>query len=99
MALVLEILSGALVGGEMNDKHNGRNWGCLVAAIDPALFGSQKAFASRVQQVVDRVKGAQKEEGVQEILMPGERGFREAGMLSVSSCILSGSYKECVACL
>lgn len=81
LSLVLEILSGALVGGEIEDKHNAKNWGCLIAAIDPALFGQKEAFLHKVQQIVARVKNAKREEGVSEILLPGERGFREAGTL------------------
>lgn len=82
MALVLEILSGALVGGAMESKHASKNWGCLVAAMDPALFGDKAAFSQRVQQIVKRIKGARIEKGGQEVLLPGERGFREAGTTS-----------------
>ena len=85
MALILEILSGALVGGAMEDKHGSKNWGCLVAAVDPGLFGDRAAFADRVQLAVSRVKGARKQEGCQEILLPGERGFRQAGKNSSRS--------------
>ena len=79
MALVLEVLSGALVGGAMESKHASKNWGCLVAAIDPSLFGDRASFSKRVEQISKRVKGARKEEGGQDILLPGERGYREAG--------------------
>ena len=77
--MVLEILSGALVGGSMEDKHNAKNWGSLVLAFDPGMFGSKKSFQTRVQQLINRVKSARREDGVTEILLPGERGFREAG--------------------
>ena len=84
MALILEILSGALVGGAMENKHASENWGCLVAAIDPGLFGDKASFSQRVEQIVKRIKGAKKEKEGQDILLPGERGYREAGSPSSS---------------
>lgn len=80
LAFVLEVLSGALVGAAVEDKQNARNWGCLVAAIDPAAFGSPEGFTERVQQLAARVKGARKEPGVRQVLLPGERGYAEAGV-------------------
>ncbi len=89
MALIFEILSGALVGGAMEDKHAANNWGCLVAAIDPALFGDAASFSQRVQQVVKRVKQAKKEEEGQDIFLPGERGFNEASKDPGAAWIIS----------
>jgi LDH2 family malate/lactate/ureidoglycolate dehydrogenase len=79
LALIFELLSGALVGGSMENKAASKNWGCLVAAVDPALFGDAEDFTQRVEQMAGRVKGARREEGVAEIMLPGERGYREAG--------------------
>ena len=79
LALMVELLAGALVGGAVQEKQHSRNWGCLVAAVDPACFGSPEEFATRVCQTLAGVKGARREAGVHEILIPGERGYREAG--------------------
>ena len=79
LSLMVELLAGALVGGAVQDKKQSRNWGCLVAAVDPACFGSPEEFAARVRQTIARVKDARREAGAHEILIPGERGYREAG--------------------
>lgn len=78
LAFVLELLSGALVGGAIKDKKNAWNWGCLVAAIDPAHFGDPQDFQERVKELTARVKAARKAAGTEEVLIPGERGYREA---------------------
>ena len=78
---MIEVLSGALVGGSVNNKQDSKNWGCLVAALDPSKFGDPENFIARVQQLIKRVKGAKRENGFEEILVPGERGYREAGKL------------------
>ena len=76
---MVELLAGALVGGAVHDKAASRNWGCLVAALDPAMMGDAAGFEERVRQTLARVKGARREADVSEILVPGERGYREAG--------------------
>lgn len=63
----------------MEDKHNAKNWGTLVVAVDPGIFGDRAGFTARVQQLVQRVKTARREEHTDEVLLPGERGFRLSG--------------------
>ena len=89
LALMLELLTGALVGGAMEDKKAAKNWANLVLAIDPARFDSSEGFTRRVRQMLDRVKWARREEGVSEILLPGERGYREAGNCMFLLCDFS----------
>jgi LDH2 family malate/lactate/ureidoglycolate dehydrogenase len=77
IALMIELLAGAMTGASMNDKKESHNWGSLVIAIDPAEFsGSLEEFQRNAQIMCDRVKSAKKLEGVTEILLPGERGDR-----------------------
>lgn len=92
MSFIFELLSGALVGGAIVDKLKSQNWGSLLVAFDPKLFGSSEQFTKNVQQLVDRVKSSQKEEGVDEILLPGERGSKVAGKFCQSGIRLHTSY-------
>ncbi|KAG2435866.1 hypothetical protein HXX76_007061 [Chlamydomonas incerta] len=78
LALMVELLAGPLVGAAVADKLEEKNWGNLVVAIDPGLLGEPDEIKRRVQIVLDRVRGAEKLPGVEEILMPGERGNRKA---------------------
>lgn len=97
IALMVELLAGALTGAAMEDKAASNNWGSLVLAIDPAIFGPQtpEEFATSAQVMCDRVKAAKPlpgEEGQQQYL-PGERGDAlaqrnlEAGYLSVNELL------------
>ena len=80
LALMVEILAGALAGGAVQDKAQSANWGNLVMAIDPGkLGGSTQDFSAKVTALLERVKGARKAPGVEEVLLPGERGSRCAG--------------------
>lgn len=77
LALMVEMLAGPLVGAATQDKSASKNWGNLVCAIDPKLLGTED-FESKARQVAQRVKNAEKLPGVEEILLPGERGSRSA---------------------
>lgn len=93
---MVELLSGALVGAAVRDKRSARNWGNLVVALDPAMLGDPAEAQARVQDVLERVKGAARLPGVAEVLLPGERGDRVAaqrtasGLTPVESNLLSG---------
>jgi len=59
IALMVEILGGALAGGDVEEKWARGNWGNLVLAIDPEVLGqSLGAFTAKVEAVVRRVKEA-----------------------------------------
>ena len=78
---MVEVLAGALAGGAVEDKARSANWGNLVMAIDPGKLGNSAGrFEGRVSTLLQRVKGARKAPGVREIILPGERGTRRAGV-------------------
>ncbi len=54
------------------------NWGHLIFAIDPDLLGDRDEFQANVKRVIGRVKSTRRLPGVDEILVPGERGSRTA---------------------
>lgn len=74
LALMVELLAGALTGAAMEDKLHSKNWGSLIIVIDPELFGPKEEFVARANAMCERVKSAKKLEGVEEIVLPGERG-------------------------
>ena len=86
LALIVELLAGPLVGAAVQDKMCEKNWGNLVIAIDPKLLG-QGEFEKRAALVTARVKGAKKAPGVNEILLPGERGDAFAAGVAAKGAI------------
>jgi LDH2 family malate/lactate/ureidoglycolate dehydrogenase len=85
LALVMEALSGVLTGAGFGSDHSRArlkqhglpaDFGHFFIAIDPELFLSRAEFASRVDRMIDEVKGAKRMEGVEEILLPGEAELR-----------------------
>ncbi len=73
LALMIEVLTGPLVGAAFCGIGNADNWGNLVLVIDPNLVGADD-FAHRVSELVTKVKNAKKLPGVTEIYLPGEKG-------------------------
>lgn len=76
LALMVELLAGALTGASMSDKHSTKNWGSLIIAIDPTILGPIEGFQERAAEMCNRVKNAKKLPGHEhkEIFLPGERG-------------------------
>lgn len=77
---MIELLAGPLVGGAVLDKLGSKNWGNLMIALNPAIMGNPARIAHDVQLMLERVKGATKATGVDEIFLPGERSNRLAGI-------------------
>ena len=79
LSLLIDILCGALSGGGCS---TGQSWeinlNCIFAlAIDPGRFASASVFGDIAARFIDGVKGTRRAPGVDEILIPGERAFRE----------------------
>lgn len=96
LALINEILGGAMVGAAfcgLGDSKN--NWGHLLYAIDPGLLGDREEFMDNVAAIIDRVKGTKRLPGVDELLIPGERGarcargHRESGFIEIEDNLLA----------
>jgi ureidoglycolate dehydrogenase (NAD+) len=67
--LISEFLEGTPLG--LRHRQNG-----LAIAIDIARFGDAAAFRREVERLVRRIKALPRAEGVEELLVPGERGAR-----------------------
>lgn len=77
LSLVVEILTRALVGATRDESGHKRDWGNLVLIIDPTLLAEHAAFITQVDDIIERVKTSRKLPGIDEILVPGERGNRQ----------------------
>lgn len=77
LALVVQILAGALVKADSFDSDS-ENAGNLVMAIDPSILLNVNDFKKETSRIVNEVKSARKLPGVEEIMIPGERGNKNA---------------------
>ena len=76
LALITQILAGALVNAATIPLP-GTNYGLLIIAIDPTTFVPLTQFKTEVDKLIARVKENRRETGITEILIPGERAYRQ----------------------
>jgi len=76
LALIIQILAGTLVNAAIIPPP-GTNYGILLIVIDPSIFMPIDEFKRRTAELVNRVKNTKRTPGVEEILVPGERAWRE----------------------
>ena len=83
---MVQIIGGALVGGDfLNESDNDGN---VVIAINPeAMIGMQR-FIEETTKMAIAMKQAKTLEGVEEVMVPGERGDR------IRSVVLSSNEIE-----
>lgn len=75
LAMMVEVLTGPLVRASFTGiGDTSANWGNLIFVIDPELLTDRTEFARQVAQIVEKVKGTKRLQGVDEIFVPGERG-------------------------
>lgn len=78
LSFVIDILSGALTGAGCSHDDAARvGNGLFVIAINIASFVDVGDFNDEVKRFIAHIKSAKKSPGVEEIFIPGERGFRE----------------------
>jgi ureidoglycolate dehydrogenase (NAD+) len=78
LAMLVDVLAGVLTGAGSAQEVAlaAGNLGQFFWALDPAVFGPREAFLARVDALLDQVKASERLEGVDEIVLPGERGHR-----------------------
>jgi uncharacterized oxidoreductase len=77
LALMVEILSGALGGAGVSRPNPERTGnGLFYAAINPESFLPREQFLSEMTVLADHVKSSPPQEGVDEVLLPGEPEYR-----------------------
>ena len=76
LSMMIQILAGPLVGAGSNNMTG--NWGHLVLAINPEILCGSESLRDGVAKIIAKVKSARKMQGIDDILVPGERGNRKA---------------------
>lgn len=76
LSLMIQILAGPLVGSMYSKEYKDFQYGSLLIAINPTSFGDEDLFLERVGQMVKDIKESEKAEGFDEILLPGEKGYK-----------------------
>ena len=87
LGLAVGLLSGpiigAVIGKELQEAlaagEGERRRGHLFVAINPGAFGAAGASAERTARYAAELKASRKAPGVEEIVMPGERGQQNKG--------------------
>ena len=85
LSLMIDIMTGILSGGlnsaELVAEGKDQPWASAYSqtfmAIDISCFSPLDEFKTRVDELIDHVKSAEPSEGFDEILIPGERAWRE----------------------
>ena len=73
LAAMIEMLTGPLAGAAIvGDEDSATNRGMFFLAIDPAAFGDAESVLRQARLLVERVKASRRNEGVDEIRLPGE---------------------------
>ena len=95
IGMIVEILAGPLVSSAwIDNKTFKEEWGSLFIAIDPNLLVDVKKFKANCSDLIKKIKGSRKREGVKEIRLPGERSRIEyqkalkSGFVDVDEAIL-----------
>lgn len=76
LGVLIQLFTGALLAADPVPEMGG-NYGIFVLGIDPRIFLGIDAFRVGVAEVVRAIKNALPAAGVPEVLVPGERAFRE----------------------
>lgn len=74
LALMVQIIGGALVGADFHNRSD--NDGNVIIAINPESLAGNDYFISEITKIKKAIKNAKKLEGVDEVMVPGERGDR-----------------------
>jgi uncharacterized oxidoreductase len=77
LAFMIDLLAGALTGGgcsAVTDFRGGN--GVFMIVIDVARFRAVDAFTRSVDEVIAKLKASKTAPGVEEVMIPGEAGFR-----------------------
>jgi L-2-hydroxycarboxylate dehydrogenase (NAD+) len=96
LALLIEVLTHPLVSTSPDENGRKSDWGNLLLVIDPELLIDGNTFAERTSSLVQRLKAAERLPGIDEILVPGERGDRfldavmKAGSIEIEDRLWTG---------
>ena len=92
LALVVDALAGVLTGASFAlaaGVTHGKE-GQFFLALDPEVFMPRDEFLARIDAQIDQVKSGERLPGVDEILVPGERGQRRRRELLATGAVPLG---------
>ena len=87
LALLVDVLSGVLTGAEFGQGVAGGAPGSFLWALDVEAFLPRAEFVARMDALIDQVKHGERAPGVDELLVPGERGERRRRELTARGAI------------
>eukprot|EP00184_Porphyridium_aerugineum_P000413 CAMPEP_0184703028 /NCGR_PEP_ID=MMETSP0313-20130426/26303_1 /TAXON_ID=2792 /ORGANISM="Porphyridium aerugineum, Strain SAG 1380-2" /LENGTH=361 /DNA_ID=CAMNT_0027163667 /DNA_START=37 /DNA_END=1122 /DNA_ORIENTATION=+ len=74
LSLLVEYLTGPLVSGSFADRGDcHENFGNLVVAVDPNLFGNGETVLRETAELMERIRKAKPKEGADRVYLPGDR--------------------------
>lgn len=79
LALITQILAGVLVNASTIPLP-GTNYGLFIIVLNPTIFVSLEYFKNEIEILINRIKDSRHEPNVPEILIPGERAYRQREM-------------------
>ena len=78
LGVIVDILAGVLSGAGCSRSDDARvGNGMFVLMINVASFREFPGFSAEIEQFIDYIKSAKRATGVDEIMIPGERGWHE----------------------
>jgi LDH2 family malate/lactate/ureidoglycolate dehydrogenase len=105
LAMVVDVLCGVLTGSgfarSANWQKDGKGWGQFFWALDVEEYLPRDEFLARMDEQIQQVKASERKAGVDEIVIPGERGLRrkqqllERGTVPLSLAAWRAVEKEC----
>jgi LDH2 family malate/lactate/ureidoglycolate dehydrogenase len=87
LALFIDALSGVLSGAGFAQGVGAGTSGDFLWALDVEAFLPRKEFLARMDTLIDQVKQGERADGVDELLVPGERGERRFLELTASGVV------------
>jgi LDH2 family malate/lactate/ureidoglycolate dehydrogenase len=84
LALVVDALSGVLTGAGFGQGVAAEAPGNFLWALDVEAFMPRAEFLERMDEQIDQVKRGERRPGVEELVVPGERGERRHRELTAS---------------
>ncbi|KAA8492971.1 putative oxidoreductase YjmC [Porphyridium purpureum] len=76
LSLMVEFLTGALVGGAFVDRADASmNFGNLVVAVNPDLFGDGARVLQESTELMQRVRSSLPRDGADRVWCPGDKSF------------------------
>jgi LDH2 family malate/lactate/ureidoglycolate dehydrogenase len=87
LALFIDALSGVLSGAGFAQGMATRAPGNLLWALDVEAFLPRQEFVARMDALIDQIKQGERAPGVDELLIPGERGERRSRDLTARGVV------------